>query len=140
MDRASSKSHFRITVRVGTRDLGVFDTLSGGETSADITKRRGGTSPSKRANLGGPRDVSDITVSREHIASRDESILRALRPQCGVGECIVTRQPLDQNRQPYGRPEVNTGGTLKSVSGPEADSDSADTSMLQLVISAGDWA
>jgi hypothetical protein len=140
-ERASNTAMFRTTVTVDGEDLGIFDNLEGGGVVAGVTKRRPGTSRSKRATYGGPQDTDDVTVSREWLRSRDYPLQRRLRRKAGWADAVVTRVPLDPRFEvPTGaEPEILVGGLLSAVNSPDSDSDGDDTAMLSLVIVGGEW-
>lgn len=131
--RASSQRHFDIYVSVNGRDLGPFDTKSGGEPTSEASKFASGTSPDKRATLGGPADVSDVTVMREYHYTRDLEETRLLRPLVGKASVTVSVQPLDADLRPYGRPDIFTG-VLSGVTPVEVDKDSGDRAMWGLTM------
>lgn len=114
---------------VDDEPLGVFDTITGGETTAEPTKRRagGGTMKSYAAHA----DTDDITVGRVYERERDHELLRKLRRRVGKATASISEQPLDDDGAPWGRPTVYTG-RLTNLSPGEADSDSADVRMLEL--------
>jgi hypothetical protein len=139
VQRASTAGHFRVTATVDGINLGVFDTFTGGNVSAEVSKRRAGGAKSRRATLGGPRDVDDVTIAREFVHQRDHALAAQLEQRTGSAEAVVTRQPLDANQAPYGRPKTYAG-ILQNVAYPDADSDSADTAMLELTFVVEDVA
>lgn len=138
--RASTASHFYCTLTVaGVGGPFVFDTFTGGTVSAEVNKRRAGGSRGKRATLGGPREVEDVTMAREFVGPRDHDLGTQLEAVAGSAECVATRQPTDANGVPYGRVKTYTG-ILQAVAYPEADSDSSDVSMLEVTVVVEDVA
>lgn len=131
--RASSARHFLTFVTVNGTSIGEFDAMAGGGTTSESSKHTPGSSPSRRVAMGGPQDVEDVTVRRSFVRDRDHELARQLRRVSGLAEVIITRQPLGADRLPFGRPEVFTG-VLQTVNYPEHDSESTDTSMLELVV------
>lgn len=138
--RASTASHFYVTATVDGERLGAFDTFTGGNVSAEVSKRRAGGARTRRATLGGPRDVDDVTIAREFVHTRDHALAASLEQKVGAtSSATITRQPLDANGSPFGRVKTYTG-VLSNVAYPDADSDSADTAMLELTFVVEDVA
>jgi hypothetical protein len=125
-----------ITVVVDGASLGVFDTRSGGESSADVTKYRPG-GMQKQKTRGGLPDQGDVTVGREFETERDNEVARMLRGRAGRAPMSVTDQPLDDNGVPFGKPTTWVG-RLQSVNTGDSDSNSNDGRMLELVMVAAE--
>lgn len=126
----SASSQSLITVVVDGVPLGTWDTRSGGESTADVTKRRpGGTSQEKVTR--GRGTTGDITVGREYELERDIERIRQLRPRVGRAQMVVVEQPLDTDDVPFGKPTTWTG-VLNSVNTGDVDSDSDDPRMVEL--------
>lgn len=132
----SREDTFVVTVTVikggESRNLGVFDTWAGGEVDSDNSKYpRGGMQPEEP--LGGRKTVGDVTVGRLYDAFMQEQ-----EPwlDAGVGraEGILTKQPLDDDGNAFGRPRVYTG-KLITMTPPDHDSTSSDPARLELVFS-----
>lgn len=121
-----------ITVTVDRFSLGVFDTKSGGETTADPTIRRSGGMAGRKSYAALP-EHGDLTVSRDYELERDHELVRRLRARVGRAPVIVAEQPLDENGAPWGQPIVYTG-RLTGVSPADYDSDSADAAMFELTV------
>ena len=119
-----------LTVTVDGFTLGVFDTKSGGETTAEPTKRRAGGMGAHKSYAALP-DHGDVTVSRDYDLERDHELVRRLRPRVGRARMTISEQPLDEDGAPWGRPVVYTG-RLIGVSPSEVDSDSTDAAMFEL--------
>lgn len=129
----SSANQSLVTAVVDGRPLGVFDTLSGGETAADISKRRAGGGV-QRTYTNGKRDTSDVTITRDYDRDRDVELARWLRTRVGRAFGSVNDQPLDDDDVAWGKPTVFTG-RLQSVNTGDVDSDSGDPRMLSLTFS-----
>jgi hypothetical protein len=125
----STQQQSLITVTVDNEPLGVFDTLSGGDVTAEPTKRRSGGGNMK--SYAAHADYDDLTVSRVLERERDHEKLRRLRRRVGKATASVSEQPLDDEGAPWGKPTVYTG-RLTGVTPGEADSDSADVRMFEL--------
>ncbi len=134
-NRASTARHFRVRATIDGVDIGVFDTRTGGSTSADVSTHTPGSSPSSRVALGGPRTTEDVTVSRSFVARRDHDLIRRFRPRCGLGEMSVTQIPLDKDGREFGRPDVWTG-VLQMIGPPDYDANSADVATFTVVMVA----
>lgn len=130
----SLESQYSVTVKVGTLNLGVFDRFSGGEVDSEETKYSPGAM-GPQVSLGGKTTVGNITVGRLYDLTRDHVIAKQLIAAVGKADCVVTKQPLDADRNPYGAPLVYTG-KLKSLSFPDHNSESSDPAMMELEISS----
>lgn len=133
MARTSTARHFLTTVTVNRESLGKFDMMSGGATTAESVRHSSSSFKGRRAALGSPPEVADVTVGRFFDYERDHALARRLRPLVGLAEVTVARQPLDVNGSPFGSPEVFTG-ILNGVTYPDFNADSSDLSMLELAI------
>lgn len=123
-----------VTVNVDGTPLGVFDTIEGGGVDSDETKYRpGGMAP--QISLGGFQTVDNVTVGRLYELARDHDLVRWLLGRSGKGRVTVTKQFLDTDGNPYGKPYIYTG-TLKTVTPPHGDSNSNDASVWTMVISS----
>lgn len=114
-----------------TRNLGVFDTFEGGGSEADSTKYgRGGMQP--HDSLGGRRVVDDITCSRLY-----DDFMQAQEPWIdgGVGraECVVTKQPLDDEGIAFGKPRIYTG-KLQGWTAPDHDSQGSGEGVCEITV------
>jgi hypothetical protein len=119
-----------ITVTVDDLPLGVFDTKSGGETTAEPTKRRSGGMGAQKSYAALP-DHGDVTISRDYELERDHELMRRLRPRVGRARANISEQPLDENGAPWGDPITHIG-RLTGLSPSELDSDSSDAQMFEL--------
>lgn len=131
----STANQSLVTVVVAGRPLGVFDTLSGGETSTEIAKRRAGGGI-MRTYTNRKRDTSDITITRDYDRERDVELARWLRTQTGA-TASASDQPLDDDDVAWGKPTVFSG-RLSGVNTGDVDSDSGDPRMLSLTITVGE--
>lgn len=119
-----------ITLVVDGRPLGVFDTLSGGEPSAEVTKSRPGGMAGEKSHPALPT-YSDVVAGRELDMQRDLELYRSLLNRAGRAPVSASKQYLDESGAPVGRPLTYTG-RLSNMTDPEADSSSNDVSMWQL--------
>lgn len=115
--------------------LGVWDTLGGGNADASETKYRPG-GMSSEVSLGGPVSIGNITLGRLLDKNRgDWDLIRELMSaQVGKARCDVSRQPLDDDGNPYGKP-LNYSGKLQSVNPGDTDSNATAAQVWQIVVS-----
>jgi len=114
---------------------GPFDRFAGGDTNASETKYSPGGMGAE-VSLGGSTSVANITVGRNFVLGRDDSLMAGLRSACGRRQATVTLQPLDLDKNPFGTAEVFTG-ILQRVQGPQHDSTNQDAAMMELEINPG---
>lgn len=120
------------TVSIDGRAMGVWDTLDGGESDSEETKYKpGGMQP--EVSLGGSRTFGNLTLSRL-LAQSDWEFMRTMMNQTGRAKCIVSRQPLDADGNPWGRP-LTYRGVLKAVTPGSTDSNSSDALTWEIEIS-----
>lgn len=126
----STSQQSLITVTVDGRSLGAFDTFSGGEPSADVSKHRPGGMGQERA-YGGLPTFGDVTVGRVLERERDIELYRSLLPRYGRAVVTISKQPLDENGAPWGRPFTYTG-KLSGATDPDSDSNDSAPSVWQM--------
>lgn len=126
----TTSQQFLVTVTVDGRPLGTFDTCSGGEPSADVAKHRPGGMVGENSHAALPT-YSDVTVGRELDRERDVELYRSLISRVGRALASVSKQPLDDNGAPWGKPFTYTG-RLSGMSDPESDSNDGSVSMWQM--------
>lgn len=121
------------TVTVDGRPLGVWDTLSGGAAdSENTTYRPGGMAP--QVSLGGPRTIGEITLGRLlRKESEDWDFVHTLMNRAGQARAVVSRQPLDADGNPWGRPLTYTG-TVKTCNPGDTDSNSSDAQVWEITV------
>lgn len=119
-----------VTVTVDGRPLGVWDSFTGGEVSAEVGKHRPGGMVPENSHVALPT-YGDVTVGRERDRERDVELYRSLLPRVGRALATITKQPLDDNGAPWGKPFTYTG-RLSGLSDPEVDSNSGEVSMYEL--------
>jgi len=126
----SRKDQYSVTARVdGVGSLGVFDTFTGGDVDSDEIKYRPG-GMANPISLGGAITMANVTISRLYVLERDHPIVHKLLSVVGKAKIHVSKQPLDTNKVPYGRPLVYSG-TLKRIKPPEHDSVSSDPGLIE---------
>lgn len=126
----STQSQSLITVVVDGSPCGVWDTRSGGETTAEVGKRRPGGSLNEKARRGRPT-TGDVTVSRGYERERDIELGRRLRTRVGKATVVITEQPLDDDDVAWGTPTTWTG-VLSSINTGDVDSDSDEPRFCEL--------
>ena len=114
----------------GLGPLGVFDKFTGGEVDSDEQKYRPGGMQNP-VSLGGAVTMGNVTIERLYVLERDHVIAHQMLAGVGVNGIVVTKQPLDLNKVPYGRPLVYSG-KVKQCKPPEHDSTSSDPAMLSI--------
>jgi hypothetical protein len=133
---ASRKDNYRVHAVVygvdgQPKDIGLFETWSGGDGDSDDTPYREGDG--NNTNLGGKQTRDAITISRLHKPERDIPIYPWLESRRGRGpnNAVFTKQYVDDEENPIGVPIIRRG-TLKKVTDPEADKNSSDPSTFSL--------
>lgn len=129
----SRQDQYSVTLSVNGQPFGVWDKMSGGAAESEEVKYRPGAM-GKQRSLGGPKSVSNITLSRLYDLTRDHTELPTLMQLAGNADCVVTKQPLSAAGIAEGRPLVYTGKLL-NVTPPDHDSESTDPAMIELEIS-----
>jgi hypothetical protein len=127
----SRVDNWLVSVTVGGRNLGTFDGSTGGKLVGQSTKwRDGGMGP--QSSHGGPPEREDMTCTRRYDFDRDHPIIGFLESMVGkADQASISRQPLDPEGIPYGRPRTYSG-TLNGVDSPETDSNDAAIGVLTL--------
>lgn len=130
----SREDQYAVSVSVDGEPLGVFDKFSGGETSSEETKYKpGGMVPQR--SLGGSASTDNVTVSRLYDLERgDNDLVKRLRPRTGRGIVVVSKQPLDVDGNPFGKPDVYTG-KLQRIKAPDHDSESTSAGIWEMEVS-----
>lgn len=120
------------TATIDGRPVGVWDTLAGGDVEAEETKYRPGGMASQ-ISLGGTMTVNNVTLAR--LVTREDWPLmhQLLSSRVGKGVVTVSRQPLDTDGNPFGRPIVYTGKLIHVVPG-DTDSNSSDAAVWEITI------
>jgi hypothetical protein len=119
-----------ITCSVDGRDLGVFDTKSGGELDSEEAKYKPGGMAAE-ISLGGSRTYGNLTITRYADYVRDWPLIKWLAGRVGSGRVAVGLTPLNANGERVGEPLVY-GGTIKTVTPPDVDSTGTDAAMLTI--------
>lgn len=125
----TSQQHL-VTVVIDGNPVGVFDTFSGGEASAEVAKHRPGGMVGENSYAALPT-YGDVTVGRERDRLRDLELYRTLLGRVGRAQASLSKQVLDDTGAPVGKPFTYTG-RLSGLSDPEYDSTSSDPSLYEL--------
>lgn len=121
-----------VSVAVDGVNLGIFDKMQGGDPTAEGSKYPPG-GMGDEIPLGGRVSVSDITVERLYEHERDHTAAKGLMGKVGKGIVVVTKQPLDEDKNVFGDPIVYQG-KLKTYTNPEPDSESSDPALFGLEV------
>lgn len=128
----ATQHHSSVTVTLDGEPLGIFETRTGGDPTASVSKYRPGGMKAQKTRNGLP-DYSDVVVSRSRELGVEEAAIVKARRRTGLGIVVVTDQPLDANGSPFGKPDVYTG-TLAAMKGGDSDANSDDGKMFELTI------
>lgn len=106
----------------------------GGNVRANVVRRR----PTGGIRVyAGTKTIEDVTVSVDFVPSDDPllaALVRKLNTTDGPLPMVVTRQPLDINSQPAGKPlSVDTGWVAGDNAG-DYDSESDDPQSLEVTM------
>ena len=130
------KDQWSVTASIdGFGNLGVFDTADPAEVEADTqTWNPGGMAPP--ISIGGIITPADVAITRMYVLERDHPIMSRLLNAAGQANMTISRQPLDTNKVPFGKPIVQTG-VVKTVACPEHDSNSSDANTFSITMTPG---
>lgn len=115
---------------------GYWARKTGGNVTADVTRSYDGGSETAEI-LSGIAEPANVTVGRDYDPTRDEAILRTLRPVVGRWRSTITDQPTDTDLVPYGPPTVWPGAVLAELHEPETDARSGAARTIELVFAVG---
>jgi hypothetical protein len=119
-----------ITCAVDGRDLGVFDTKSGGEIDSEESKYKPGGMAAE-ISLGGTKTYGNLTITRYCDRVRDWPLLKWLAGRVGGTRGAVGITPLSPLGERAGEP-LAYSGTFKTMTPPDIDSTGTDAAMLTL--------
>lgn len=129
---------YSVTVTVEGTDgktwRSVFSKFSGGAAKSKTEKYRPANGTQDQVDLGGPKEIDNIKVSRLADITVNE-VEHWLIDQDGRGTCVVVKQPLDDNGAPWGKALVYSG-KLEAVTPPNTDANSPKAAEIELEISA----
>jgi hypothetical protein len=121
-----------VSVAVDGRDLGLFDTKSGGELDSEENLYSPGGMLGQ-ISIGGQQTIGNVTVERYYDALRDHPLMSWLGNRRGWGRVSIGITPRDPQGVVRGDPIVYSG-TLKTVTPPETDSTGADMATWSLEV------
>jgi hypothetical protein len=129
----STEQQYLVSAVVDGRDLGVFDTMKGGDVKIKDAKHRpGGMGPEKSYRTLPTYD--DVTVTRVGELERDWELIRWMADNSGAVTATITRQPLDDQGNAWGTP-MTWSGRLASVTYGDVDSTSSSPIMWSFDVS-----
>lgn len=124
---------FRVTLTVDGVPWGVWDTRSGGKTSANQIKTKSGDIDTD-ISLGGIPTTDNVVISRLYRIERDHDTAMRLQSRIGRARCVVQQDPKDADGNPRGKPIVWTG-VLDSLEFPSHDKNNNGRADITLEIS-----
>jgi hypothetical protein len=119
-----------VSVKVADRQLGIFDSFSGGEIDSEEAKYAPGGMAAE-ISLGGRRTNGNVTVGRYLDRALDWPLVKWLASQVGGARVTIGVIPLAFDGSAGGAPLVYSG-TLKTVTLPDIDSTGSDVARLEL--------
>lgn len=130
---ASSPAQFRVTLSGGPFEVsGAFAQMAGGNKTGEVRTYREGGEPAPQ-KAGGPTDRDDITLGRPWRRTRDAELAVAFDRAVMKSRWTVTKQPLDEDFNAYGRPMVFHDCLLTGCNHPDVDADAVgDIARLEL--------
>jgi hypothetical protein len=129
----SSKKNFIVYLSAGGRDLGIWDTWTGGDSGAEDQRYTAGGGVEE--SYGGKKTRDPIVTSRVYEDSRDEGVKEFLESIRGVkNAATIRKQSVDDEENPVGRATVRVGTVIK-VGEVEADSNDSSLRMYEVEIS-----
>jgi hypothetical protein len=130
----ATKKQIRASITGATTDYGLFDSYTGGGSDSDETKYTG-VDEVQRTSVSENQD-SNPTVAREYRRARDADIVRSRRSKIGEAVTVIPEDKDDDGN--WQQNDAPIKGLIKTITGPEGDSNSNDTAMLTIVVSAGE--
>lgn len=122
-----AKNLIRTTATVDGVPLGEFRTFDGGAFDMTERKNASGAGQKRRAKTG-KLTTDNVTVGREDDGAVDLTWLREQRGK----DMVVTRQPLDDDGNPRGKPTVYTGKLKRCTPGAGDVNDETDDDVFEL--------
>jgi hypothetical protein len=125
----SRKNNYRVYATIDGRDLGLFETWSGGDGDSEETTYTEGNG--SRIPLGGMQTRDGLTIGRRFDSARDLPIKDWLDNTRGRKDGVFTKQYVDDEENPVGKP-ITRRVKIKKVTDPEADKNSSDVSTFEI--------
>ncbi len=144
----STVAGFRVQLGVAgaATKYGEWETSAGGGLSANVQKVRIGSDVNKMVTLPNVLDSDDITLDRKFVlraggvAAGDVwEMQRELLNLVGVGQMVLTMQPMDANGVPTGKALQHTGGRLSKVTPVQTDNEGTGVARIQVTVIGGRW-
>jgi hypothetical protein len=88
--------------------------------------------------LGGPATRTNSTLEIAYTATLHE-LSTWIESRAGLGSVVLSAQPLDANKNPYGKVRTYTG-VVENVSPPEYDADSGDPAVMEIEVALNERA
>lgn len=121
------------TLTIDGRSFGVWMSLSGGDVEASETKiRPGGMRP--ELSLGGVATTNNVTLTKVLDRADYDAMRIMMAGRVGKARCVASRQPLDADGNPWGRPIIYAG-VLQNVTPGDYDANSTDAQVWEVTIS-----
>jgi hypothetical protein len=117
-----------------TRDLGIFDGLTGGEIDSSEKKFNPGGMQGT-ISLGGKKAVGNVTVKRLYDLIRDHPLMGWIAGGVGRADVTVVKSSMTVDSVAIANPLVYRG-KLKTLTPPDHDSESDDAAMWEMEISS----
>ena|SRR5664279_3013518 len=124
---------YQVTIFVDGQRVGVFDDFSGGSVKATEKKYRPG-GMGDNVSLGGLSTVDNIKVNRAFDRARDADLVRLLIDRVGKGRVTGVKQPLDADKNAFGRALVYSG-LLLTFEPSDVKAESSDLDMYTIEVS-----
>ena len=139
---ASSPAHFRVTLSGGPFEVpGAFAQMSGGNPSGDVRRYKEGGDPNDHTS-GNPPTRDDVTIGRPWRRTRDHDLALAFDRAVMKSRFTITKQPLDEDFNAWGKPMVYADCLLTGCNHPDVDAEATgDVARLELTFAvAGELA
>lgn len=110
--------------------------MDGGNPSGDVRRYKEGGDPNDHTS-GNPPTRDDITMGRPWRRSRDAELSVQFDRFTMKGRWDVTKQPLDEDFNAWGKPIVYEGCLLTAIRHPAVDAEATgDVARLELTFAA----
>jgi hypothetical protein len=107
---------------------GVWDTFKGGEVDSEASTYKAGGMVDQEA-IGGQETIGPVTLDKALDLQADWGVAQQLMAaSIGNAPIVISRQPLDINKNPSGNP-LTYKGIVKSCSLGDTDSNKSDIQM-----------
>src|SRR5690349_5747353 len=118
MGQSSLQSDHNGSLTVAGKPYGMFQTVTGGEVTADGTKDRAPSGNNIDQPLTGPQSIGNVTLSRTWDETRDAALYVHARSQVGqTNNVTAARHPLDASGNPKGTDTIWSPCVIVRVQG-----------------------